>query len=107
VYGYEINPDPDYGQKDAIHLSDTTNDLAVISDGGTVVYQHTDLYSKIEIYTGELNETVKIKSQYIETTTKVEDTTAQANEIPTVSAVYELIQQEIEKSLYIDEEDYV
>jgi hypothetical protein len=55
--------------------------------------------------TGE--EVVKIESQYVETVTKVEDTTAQANEIPTVSAVQELIQQAIDDSLYIDEEDYV
>jgi hypothetical protein len=41
--------------------------------------------------TGE-TEIVKIESQYVETITKVEDTTAQANEIPTVSAVQELIQ---------------
>jgi hypothetical protein len=92
MYGYELNPDPDYGQKEAIHLSDTTNDLAVISDGGMIAYQHVDLYSKIEIYIGEPSETIKIQYQYIETITKVEDTTAQANEIPTVSAVQELIQ---------------
>lgn len=55
--------------------------------------------------TGE--EVVKIESQYVETVTKVEDTIAQANEIPTVSAVQELIQQAIDESLYIDEEDYV
>ena len=56
--------------------------------------------------TGE-TEVVKIESQYVETVTKVEDTTAQANEIPTVSAVQELIQQAIDESLYVDEEDYV
>lgn len=56
--------------------------------------------------TGE-TEVVKIESQYVETITKVEDTTAQANEIPTVSAVQELIQQAIDESLYVDEEEYV
>ena len=41
--------------------------------------------------TGE-TEVVKIESQYVETITKVEDASSQANEIPTVSAVQELIQ---------------
>ena len=106
MYGYELNPDPDYGQKDAIHLSDSVNGLAVISGGGMVIYQHPDFYSKIEIYIGEPNETSKIQNQYIETVNKITELTGD-EEIPNVRAIRDFIQQAINESLYIDEEDYV
>ena len=104
--GQEMGYDSDHPMADVVALSDSIGGLAGYSYSEYFVCNYPDYYSKIEIYVGEPSGTTKIQYQYIETVNEITESTGE-EEIPTVQAIRDFIRQEIENSLYIDEEDYV